>query len=140
MKKYLLMMAISMAFAFTACQPKESESKSDNKTESSQELSKVSVMYFHGDRRCPGCIAVGEVAEQAVKESFSDNDLVGFYEINIDKKENESIAEKYEIAGSGLVIDINGNVENITGFAFQNARAKPELLKEKIVELVNSGL
>lgn len=140
MKKYLLMMAISMAFAITACQPKESESKSDSKSEFSQELSKISVLYFHGDRRCPGCVAVGEVAAQTVKESFSDNDLVEYYEINIDKKENESIAEKYEIAGSSLVIDINGNVENITGFAFQNARAKPELLKEKIVELVNSGL
>jgi hypothetical protein len=101
---------------------------------------KVKVIYFHGERRCPTCIAVGDIAKQTIEEKYKGNNDVVFQEINIDLKENEEIAKKYEIAGSSLIIDAKGKVENITGMAFQNAKSNPDALKGKIIELVDGGL
>lgn len=140
MKIYHPIFVFLVAFSLVSCQPKETETNSENKVEVSQEISEISLLYFHGDRRCPTCISVGEVAEQTYFENFSDNNKVQFLEINIDLQENEAIAEKYEIAGSALLLDIHGKVEDITSFAFQNAKSNPELLKNKIIELVKSGL
>lgn len=140
MKLYYSIFVFLVAFSLVSCQPKETDTNLENNTELSQEMSEILLIYFHGDRRCPTCIAVGEVAEQTYFENFSDNEKVQFLEINIDLQENAAIAEKYEIAGSALILDIQGKVEDITSFAFQNAKSNPELLKNKIIEFVNSGL
>lgn len=140
MKLYYSVFVFLVAFSLVSCQPKEVDANLENSTELSQEMSEISLIYFHGDRRCPTCIAVGEVAEKTYFENFSDNEKIQFLEINIDLQENEAIAEKYEIAGSSLILDIQGKVEDITSFAFQNAKSNPELLQKKIIELVKSGL
>lgn len=140
MKLYYSVFVFLVAFSLVSCQPKKVDANLENSTELSQEMSEISLIYFHGDRRCPTCIAVGEVAEKTYFENFSDNEKIQFLEINIDLQENEAIAEKYEIAGSSLILDIQGKVEDITSFAFQNAKSNPELLEKKIIELVKSGL
>lgn len=140
MKFFYSIFGFLIAFSLVSCQPKETDANLENKAEVSQAMSEILLIYFHGDRRCPTCIAVGEIAEQTYFENFSDNEKVQFLEINIDLQENEAIAEKYEIAGSALILDIHGKVEDITSFAFQNAKSNPELLKNKIIELVKSGL
>lgn len=140
MKLYYSIFVFLVAFSLVSCQPKEVDANLKNNTELSQEMSEISLIYFHGDRRCPTCIAVGEVAEKTYFDNFSDNEKIQFLEINIDLQENEAIAEKYEIAGSSLILDIQGKAEDITSFAFQNAKSNPEFLENKIIELVKNGL
>ncbi len=137
MKATGIIVSLLVILVLSSCGTK---TKTNNNNESSEIKAKVKVMYFHGERRCPTCIAVGNVAKQTVEEKYANNQDVVFKDINIDEKENEAIATKYEIAGSSLVIDANGRVENITGMAFQNAKTNPELLKAKIIELAEAGL
>lgn len=101
---------------------------------------KITVAYFHGERRCETCIAVGDLAKLTVEEFYKDNKDVAFKDINIEEKANEAIADKYEIAGSALLIIVDGKAEDITGFAFKNAITKPEMVKSRIQEIVNKSL
>jgi hypothetical protein len=98
----------------------------------------VEVIYFHGVRRCPTCVSVGEVSKAVVETEFADNRAVVYKDINIDEPENAAIAEAYEVSGSALFVTSGDKKENLTGFAFQNARSRPEVLKEKIRETVNA--
>lgn len=69
---------------------------------------------------------------------------VVFKVIDISKKENEKIAEKYEVTWSSLFIVKYKNgqetYENMTEFAFGNARKSPDVFKAGIVKSVNEML
>ncbi len=97
----------------------------------------VAVYYFHGKQRCRGCIAIQDVAKETVDEHFASNNEVAFIEIDFSEKENEGIAEKYEVANSSLIVAIEGEHINLTDIAFANALRTPEVLKETIVNEVN---
>ena len=133
MKKLNLVLTLIVVLAISSC------SNSTKKAKVVEFKEKVIVAYFHGERRCETCIAVGDLAKLTVEENFKDNKDVAFKEINIELDENKAIAEKYEIAGSAMLIIVDGKAEDITGFAFQNALNKPELLKDRIIELVDKG-
>jgi hypothetical protein len=136
MKKIALIISmLAMIFVIQSCK------NGNNKTGNSVEFNeKITIAYFHSERRCKTCVAVGDVAKATYEENFKSNEDVAFIEINIDDKANDDIAEKYEIAGSSLLIIIDGKAEDITGMAFQNALSNPNVLEEKIIQLVNSGL
>lgn len=119
------------------------KNSSDKESKINDEISfnkKASIVYFHGKRRCPTCISVGNIAKSTYEELYKENKDVEFYEINIDEEKNMKIAEKYEVVGSALIIIGKDNFEDITGYAFKNATNNPDLLKEKIKELVNKYL
>ena len=56
--------------------------------------------------------------------------------IDISKKENGQIADKYEVTWSSLFVngwkDGKENVNNMTEFSFSNARKSPDKFKEGI--------
>ena len=98
----------------------------------------VGVFYFHGDRRCRTCKAVGKVAKETVAKNFAKSTDIVFKDINIDEEENEFLARNFKVTGSGLYItDFSGkDYKNITKFAFANAIENPETLEKKIIEIV----
>lgn len=136
MKKIALIISIlALIIVIQSCK------NGNNKTANSVEFNeKITIAYFHSERRCKTCVAVGDVAKNTYEENFKDNKDIAFKEINTDDKANDEITEKYEIAGSALLIIVDGKAEDITGMAFQNALSNPNVLEEKIIELVNSGL
>ena len=82
-----------------------------------------------------------------MKENLSEQVKKGevvFKVIDISKKENEKIAEKYEVTWSSLLVVRYKNgqetAENMTQFAFGNARKSPEVFKEGLVKTVNDML
>ena len=82
-----------------------------------------------------------------MKENLSEQVKKGevvFKVIDISKKENEKIAEKYEVTWSSLFVVgyKNGQepAENMTQFAFGNARKSPEVFKEGLVKTINDML
>jgi len=112
-------------------------SSSDDRTVKTK---KVEVYYFHGTRRCVTCIAVGDVSSELVKSKYENNPNVKFIEINIDEPGNEELVEKFKVSGSGLHVYNGEEIEDITAFAFQYARANPEKLKDKLIELIDKNL
>lgn len=89
----------------------------------------IEVLYFHGKQRCATCIAIEKQTKQAVEE-LGDNRLT-MRTIDISKKENESIVEKYEVAWSTLIVVKDGNVLNLTDLGFSLARNNPDGFREK---------
>ena len=116
------------------------QSNNNSSSDDSTKIENIEVYYFHGTRRCVTCIAVGEVSSELVKSKYEDNENVKFIEINIDEPGNEELVEKFQVSGSGLYVFNGKDIENITAFAFQYARANPDKLKDKLIELIDKNL
>ncbi len=130
---YVALIIISV-FSLASC-----KNNSDKKTDSVQE-SKVMVYYFHGEQRCPTCIAVGDVSSETVKAKFADNKDVSFMEVDYSTEDGEKIGDKYEIASSSLLIVSGDKVVDLTDDAFAFAKNDPEKLKQIIVDQINKML
>ena len=64
--------------------------------------------------------------------------------IDISKKENARMAEKYEVTWSSLfIVQHKGGkemVENLTEFAFRHSHTRPEVFKAGITEKIRKAL
>lgn len=119
---------------FTSCNSQTSQSENTQSAQlDGQETATVTVYYFHGDRRCATCKAVGSVSKQTVADAFGDNPNVVFKDLNIDEAENNELKDKFELSGSGLFVFDGKKKEDLTAFAFQKAVSSPEELTDKIV-------
>jgi len=132
----LFMMLVSI----TSCNSQNDSDKAVSSEVQSDENSVVTVYYFHGDRRCTTCKAVGSVSKETVAENFSDNKRVIFKDVNIEESENNEIKDKLEMSGSGLFIYDGNEKKDLTAIAFQKAVSSPEDLSAKIIETVNEML
>lgn len=104
-------------------------------------------LYFHGKQRCATCIAIEKHAREAVEAAFADavkRGEVTFRIIDISQPENQALAEKYEVTWSSLfVVKHQGGketAENLTEFAFGNARKSPDAFKDGVIAAVNKML
>ena len=134
MKKILMMTALCIVLA--ACgsnnMKQEATSTRDNGVE---------VLYFHGKQRCATCVAIERETKAVIDGQFADAVADGALEmriIDITQPENEAIADKYEITWSSLVVvkykDGKEQAENLTKFAFANARNNPETFRSELTE------
>ncbi|MFO8055456.1 MAG: nitrophenyl compound nitroreductase subunit ArsF family protein [Bacteroidales bacterium] len=139
-----------MAALFVACGD-QGEQEQDKKEHDKQkeEISgenasygdaKVEIYYFHGNRRCANCNAIEEVVKNLVNEKYGNNEDVMFYTLNYEAEKNEAIAEKHDIRMSSLIIVSEGKSVDLTMDAFQNAKSKPEYLKNEITTVINDFL
>ena len=106
----------------------------------STENQTVTVYYFHGDRRCTTCKAVGKVSKETVEEVFKGNASVVFMDINIDEPENNEVKDRFELSGSGLFVYDGTKKIDLTAFAFQKAVDNPDELTEKLRTTVEDPL
>lgn len=104
----------------------------------------IEVVYFHGKQRCPTCRAIELLAKETVDSCFAGNDTVAFKTIDITTPEGGQIADVYEIAGSSLLIikkkDGISSHEDLTAFAFKNARRNTSVFKRGIENQVREFL
>lgn len=122
--KVITIALLFISIVLSACAQTDSP-----KTVSTAESDGIEVLYFHGKQRCATCIAIEKQAKQAVEE-LGDNRLT-MRTIDISKKENESIVEKYEVAWSSLIVVKDGNVLNLTELGFSLARNNPDGFRKK---------
>lgn len=123
--KVITIALLFMSIVLSACAQTDSP-----KTVSTAESDGIEVLYFHGKQRCATCIAIEKQTKQAVEE-LGDNRLT-MRTIDISKKENESIVEKYEVAWSTLIVVKDGNVLNLTDLGFSLARNNPDGFRERL--------
>jgi len=141
MKKYFVIVAFALlSVNFGSCSNGKTPSEKKSPEISTTTDPTIQILYFHGDRRCPTCIKVGEVSLNLFNTKYASNSLVVYKDVNIDKEENKAIAEKYQIAGSSLLVDVNGEVKNITVDAFKYARTEPAKLEVIITDIIEKGL
>jgi hypothetical protein len=137
---------ISVFFIIGAMSCKNAESKqegSQTDTTKSTSEAKLEVLYFHSTYRCVTCNAVENNAKKLIEENYKaqlDNGTIKFASYNVDDEANKTLAEKYQISSSTLlIINKYGKKEiktDFTDIAFQYANTNPgkyaELLKTEI--------
>lgn len=107
----------------------------------------VEVLYFHTKQRCATCVAIERETKAVVNKQFANalsKGTLSLRVIDITQAENEALADKYEVTWSSLIIvkHTKGKeqAENLTRFAFANARNNPEVFRRKLSEMLNKLL
>lgn len=134
--KRILGVLVLLAFVYNT----SASNKETNQSEQQSEVKQVEVYYFHGDRRCETCKAVGSVSKSLIEKKYGENTQVKFVDINIDREENKAIAEKFKVTGSSLIVYNGDKPVNITALAFQYALVNPDKLKNKLIQLIDRNL
>lgn len=145
-----LILAFVVCFGLTACgnnDAKKNDTVKVEQTQSQEVNNRVEILYFHGKQRCATCMAIEKNAKEVIEAQFAEeikNGTVVFKAIDISKPENEKIAEKYEVTWSSLFISkwIDGKetYENLTEYAFANARENPDAFKSEINSKIRTAL
>jgi hypothetical protein len=125
----------------TSCNSQQAKSGADQTTEIQENANQtVTVYYFHGERKCETCKAVGRVSKRTIKENFADDQQVIFKDINIEAPENNELKDQFELSGSGLFVYDGVKKIDLTAFAFQKAVDNPGELSDKIIATVKDLL
>ncbi len=141
MKRIALFLSVAaMAIIMMSCGGSTEKKSTETAKVEVAETAKVMVYYFHSKQRCKTCLAIQDVAGQTIAENFAGNAEVKFVELDFTESTNEAIANKYEVAGSSLIIVSGDTQKNLTSDAFANALRNPEVLKETIVAEVKKHL
>lgn len=132
MKKIVILMTLCLGLL--ACGNGNSKAQKGNDADNTKD--RIEVLYFHGKQRCATCMAIEQRAKETLEEQFADelkNGTVVFRVIDISQPENEALADKYEVTWSSLFVCRwkagRETPENLTEFAFGNARTAPEAFK-----------
>ena len=133
-------------FVLMAC-GNGSKSKAEATATEEKPSNRIEVLYFHGAQRCITCRAI-EANTVALLDSLyskeKENGKIIFKVIDISKKENEHITDKYEVTWSSLFVngwkDGKETVNNLTEFSFSNVRNAPDKFKEGIKSKIDELL
>ena len=133
MKRIKIFAVLTIVLILTAC----SGEKKKNEQSLDQAISKIEVMDFHSTHRCMTCNAIEKNTKYTLNTYFSkelEENKITFQVINVDEKENEKVAEKFEAAGTALILNVikNGKETKIdlTDFAFMNGNDQDVFSKE----------
>ncbi|HBG80020.1 MAG TPA: thioredoxin [Porphyromonadaceae bacterium] len=143
--KKLIFICLIVLITISCTQNKKVEQTTTQSTEITAVTNDVvEVIYFHGTQRCFTCQAIEAETKSLIESSFADaitNKELVLKIVDISKPENEAIADKYEVAWSSLFVNDwkNGqeSVNNLTEFAFANARSNPDAFKQGLSEKIN---
>ena len=103
MKRTLVLMMVSLILL--ACGEKSNAVTA--KAQSGQVNDFVEILYFHGKQRCVTCRSIEQNTKELVEAKFArqmKDGKVVYRVIDISKKENARIAEKYEVTWSSLFL------------------------------------
>lgn len=69
----------------------------------------VTVIHFHGDKRCRTCIRIGDLAKKTVDEGFPDEEKarkVRWEQLNYDEAANAHYVKDYQLVSSTVVVTL----------------------------------
>lgn len=140
MKKTILLLFLVCSI-IAACSGNQSSNES--KQPAGQMKDCLEVLYFHSKQRCITCRAIEQHTTELLNSKFKkemENGEIVYRTIDISEEENISIAEKYEVTWSSLIlVKWKGGKEevvNMTDFAFSNAKSSPEEFKKGLTEQI----
>lgn len=143
MKRTLLLMMVSLMLLVCG----EKSNALNVKKQSGHVKNFVEVLYFYSKQRCMTCRSIEQNTQELLKANFSrqlKEGKVVYRVIDISKRENARMAEKYEVTWSSLfIVQHKGGkemVENLTEFAFRHSHTRPEVFKAGITEKIRKAL
>ncbi|MBQ6049805.1 MAG: thioredoxin [Bacteroidaceae bacterium] len=116
--------------------------ETEKETVAKQEAA-VEIIYFHGKQRCKTCIAIEKETKALVEGELAElvkKGKVKFRIVDFSTDEGKKIASKYRVTFSSLFVVTPSGAEDLTRFAFANARSNPKEfrkeLKNKVVKAI----
>lgn len=144
MKKIFYLLITTFVLLSCGNNPKK---QADISSEEVSQQNRIEILYFYSAQRCVTCRAIETHTVTLLDSLYSKEQTDGkiiYKVIDISKKENEPIADKYEVTWSSLFVngwkDGNEKVNNLTEFSFANARNAPDKFKEGIKSKINELL
>lgn len=129
--KFLTIVVITLLFSSCKNQDKSQATILD------ASVSKIEVLDFHSTHRCMTCNAIEKNTKYTLNTYFAEelkDHKITFQVINVDEKENEEIAEKFEASGTTLILNVIKKGKetqiNLTDFAFMNGNDQDAFSKE----------
>ena len=144
MKKLPVLSTIILSLFLFSC-----TGNAQNKTADKQANKNViEVIDFHSTNRCKTCKAIEANTKYTLDNYFAKelkSGKITFKIVNVDIKENEQLAEKFQASGTSLFLNVikNGkeNKVDLTNFAFMNGNDQKvfsEELKQTIAVQLKS--
>lgn len=138
MKRGLLLLLVT---AFVAC----GQGPRTNGSELASPTDGVEVLSFHTKKRCPTCIAIERLTREVVETQFAEPLADGSLVFRVvDISQDEALADRYEVTWSSLFVnkhkDGRERVNDLTKFAFANARTNPEKFKAELMAQIEKLL
>ena len=136
---FIIGLALILICLLSACGGGNSQNNEQTKTTVSDSLrAPIEIMYFYGKQRCVTCRAIEQVVVELTQNELREAIASGQVHFRaIDWTQETTLAERYEVAWSSLIIDCNGEITNLTEKAFTYARQQPDKLKEEITNICN---
>ena len=139
MKKITIMLlaALLSTATISACTG-ISTSETKKETVAKQEAA-VEIIYFHGKQRCKTCIAIEKETKALVEGELAElvkKGKVKFRIVDFSTDEGKKIASKYRVTFSSLFVVTPSGAEDLTRFAFANARSNPEAFRKELIDKV----
>ena len=133
MKTINFFAVLAISFMLTSCYGQDK-----NKPNSlDKSVSKIEVLDFHSTHRCMTCNAIEANTKYTLETYFAKElkaNIITFQVINIDEREHEKIAEKFEASGTSLFLNVIKNGKetkvDLTDFAFMNGLDQEAFSKE----------
>ena len=143
MKRTLVLMMVS--FILLACGEKSNAVTA--KAQSGQVNDFVEILYFHGKQRCMTCRSIEKNAKELLDAKFAEQMKQGkvvWRVVDISKRENAKLAEKYQVSWSSLfVVQHDGSketAENLTELAFSTSLRQADKFKADLEAKINQIL
>lgn len=137
MNKITYTLLILTTLSLGGCAGKSGENKNTISADMNNDL--VTVYYFHGEHRCPTCIAIENETRAAFELNLKDEAESGKVELqvlNADEGRNRQICEKYSVYGSTLLV-VKGNKNvNLTNMAFSVIHSSSDKFREELAKEV----
>lgn len=154
MKKTLLMfmLGFSMMAAAQSCSNKpccanKNNATCQNASASISNAEQVEIIYFHGKQRCPTCLAIESETKALMEEDLApqvEANNVKMSIVDFSTDEGKEIAKKYKVSFSSLILVANPGknetMENLTNFAFANARSNATEFKKVVRDKVLAAI
>jgi hypothetical protein len=94
-----------------------------------QKPTKLKIVYFHSERRCPTCISIEDNTKKTLNTYFASqlkDGTITLQVLNAEDEKNLKMVEKYKAEGSSLFLTkVSGSKEthtDFTNFAFSYSR------------------
>lgn len=98
-----------------------------------QKATKLNIVYFHAEHRCPTCLSIEENTKKTLNTYFAaqlKDGTIKLQVLDVSDEKNEKMVVKYEADGSGLYLTrLDGKKEtttDFTNFAFSYSRNQAE--------------
>lgn len=150
MKKLMILLTVALlsATSLTACNGSNTHQEAPTTEMTAPKTSgTVEVIYFHGKQRCKTCIAIEKETQNLVNGELADlvrEGKVKMRIVDITTPEGKTVAKKYKVTYSSLWLVTNPGkkekAEDLTNFAFANARSNAEGFRGELKAKIMKGI